>query len=175
MLKLLSDLTGQPVVSERDGTPAGRVRQPVFDAAKGKVLAYRLGGPAAMHGSGGAYVSTVDVRAYLDHGLVIAGPEIAQPLEDLPAVRRAVDAGIEPIGLRAETNKGKRLGKVDDLTIETEGHFLTKLHVKPPWWQPTGKGLIVPRSRVERFEPGRVVLRYDSDGSTAGLEPEVAA
>lgn len=170
MLKLLSDLADQPVVSEREGAPVGRVRRTVFDATKGKVLAYRIGG-----GSTGTYVSTVDVRAYLDHGLVIVGPEIAQPLDDLPTVRKAVEADVDPIGLRAETTKGKRLGKVDDATIETEGHFLTKLHIKPPWWQLTGKELIVPRSRVDRFEPKRVVLRYDNDGNTAELEPEAAA
>ena len=44
MLKLLSDLIGQPVISERDGAPVGRVRTAVFDGDKGKVLAYRLDG-----------------------------------------------------------------------------------------------------------------------------------
>lgn len=166
MLKLLSDLIGQPIISERDASPMGRVRSTVFDAAKGKVLAYRLGD---------TYVSTVDVRGYLDHGLVIAGAEVAQTLDDLPSILRAAEAGIEPVGLRAETNKGKRLGTVDDATIETDGHFLTKLHIKPRWWQLSGKELIVPRARVERFEPKRVVLRYDNGGSPAGLEPEVAA
>ncbi|HEY8108610.1 MAG TPA: PRC-barrel domain-containing protein [Patescibacteria group bacterium] len=168
MLKLLSDLAGQPVVSERDGAPVGRVREVVFDAAKGKVLAYRLAGPRD------AYLSTVDIRAYLDHGLVIAGAEVAAPLEDLPAVKRATEAGIRPIGLRAVTGKGKRIGTVDDATVETEGHFLTKLHIKPRWWQLSAKDLIIPRARVDRFERDRVVLRYDNDGSPAGLEPEIA-
>jgi sporulation protein YlmC with PRC-barrel domain len=169
MLKLLSDLIGQPVVSERDGASIGRVRSVAFDAEKGKVLAYRLAGSAD------SYVSTVDVRAYLDQGLVIAGPEVAGPLEDLPTVRKALESDINPIGLRAETTKGKRLGTVDDATIESEGHFLAKLHIKPPWWQLAGKELIIPRSRVDRFEPRRVVVRYDNGGSPAELEPEVAA
>ena len=170
MLKLLSDLVGQPVVSERDGTAIGRVQTVVFDAGKGKVVAYRFRGSAA-----DSYISTIDIRAYLDRGLVIAGAETAQSLDDLPSVRTVVESNIDPIGLRAETIQGRRLGRVDDATIETDGHFLTKLHIKPPWWQVTGKGLIIPHTRIVRFEPDRVVLRYDKDGNPAELEPEVAA
>lgn len=167
MLRLVSDLVGVPIVAEADGQALGRCTGIVFDSEKGKVLAFGL--------AGGRYVSTVDIRAYLSEGLIVGEINAAQPLDDLPTVQEAEKKGIRPVGVKAITAKGNRLGKVSDAELETDGHFIVKLHVKPPWWRPAGRDLIIPRERVVRYEPGRVVVRYDDGERPAAVEPEVAS
>ncbi|MDP9212277.1 MAG: PRC-barrel domain-containing protein [bacterium] len=168
MLFLLADIIGRPVIAIPDGTPLGKVADPVFDAARGKVVAYRLGGRTRR------LVSTVDVTTYLEDAVSVNGADAAQDAGDLPSIRPLLEEPVRLLGATVVTDAGRRLGRVKECTIETDGHFLTKLHVAPPIWRPAARELILPREAVIRFERKRVVVRYDEKVRPTELEPETA-
>ncbi len=169
MLILLTNVIGRPVVSGQDGAPVGKVAAAVFDGARGKLVAYRLA--TSRHER---FVSTVDVTAYLENAVTVTNAGVAQAAEDLPVLGKVLLERTDPIGCRAVTESGKRLGRVKECTFETDGHYLVKLHVSPPFWQLTRRDLIIPRERVLRFGRRQVVVRYDGKVRSAGLEPETA-
>ncbi len=168
MLKLLSTIVGQPVVSQRDAAPIGAVREAIADPASAKVIAYRVS-------LAPGFLATADVLAYLDAGLMIPDAEAIQAEDDLVRVKRLGDERTKLLGLNVVTEQGQRLGTVADALIETEGHFLVRLHVRPgfPGRLFTGER-IIPRERVVRMTAREVIVRYDGKARPVGAEPEIA-
>ncbi len=165
MLKLLSTVVGRPVLSQRDGGRLADVAAVVGDTDTAKVVAYR---------AGDGLVSTADVMAYLDEGLVVADGDAIQPEDELVRVARLGDRRTGFVGLKAVTEQGRRLGTVDDVLIETEGHFVARLHIRPPFpFRLFAGERIVPRERIVRMDARRVVVRYD-DKAPVSAEPEIA-
>ncbi|MEX1113400.1 MAG: PRC-barrel domain-containing protein [Patescibacteria group bacterium] len=168
MLFLLTDIIGRPVIAMPDGTPLGTIDEPVFDAARGKIVAYRLKGrPKHL-------LSTVDVSSYPEDAVGASGADVAQTADDLPAIKPLLERPVRLLGTTAVSESGKRLGRVKECTVETEGHFLAKLHIVPPLWRPAARELILPREAVLRFERKWVIVRYDGKVRPAEFEPETA-
>lgn len=167
MLKLLSTVIGRPVISHRDGRRVTNVAGVVGDSTTAKVVAYRVS-------NGPGLVSTTDILAYLDEGLVVADGDAIQPEDELIRVKRLADKRTGFLGLKVFTEQGKRLGVVDDVLIETDGHFLVRLHVRPSFpARLFARERIIPRERVIRMNHREVVVRYD-EKAPVSAEPEIA-
>lgn len=167
MLTLLSTIIGHPVISHRDGQRLTTVTGVVGDSATAKVVAYTVASEPGL-------LSTTDVLAYLDEGLVVQDAETLQPEDELVRVKRLGDTRTKFLGLKVFTEQGKRLGTVDDVLIETDGHFLTRLHVRPAFPARLFAGeRIIPRERVIKMSSREVVVRYD-EKAPVGAEPEIA-
>jgi sporulation protein YlmC with PRC-barrel domain len=167
MLRLLSTILDHRVIAQREARPIGKIKEIVFDPAKGKLVAYRLDTKPE-------YLSTVDVLGYLDDALVVPDQHVLQAEDDLVRVKQLAGNRTGLIGLKVISDKGKRLGSVGDAEIDTDGHFLAKIHVRPGWWQRLfTHALIIPREQIVKLTPDRVVVRYDVRARSAGVEPEI--
>lgn len=167
MLKLLSTIIGRPVISQRDGRRVTTVVEAVGDSATAKVVAYKIG-------AGPSLLSTTDVLAYLDDGLVVSDADALQPESELVRVKQLGDTRTKFLGSKVVTEQGKRLGTVNDILIETDGHFLIRLHVRPSWpARLFANERIVSRERIVRLSAREVVVRYD-EKAPVSAEPEIA-
>lgn len=166
MLKLLSTIVNHPLLSHRDGRSLTTLTSAVGDSANAKVVAYRVGGDQL--------VSTADILAYLDEGVVVNDADAVQPAKELVRVMRLGDQRTNFIGLKVFTEQGKRIGTVTDVLIETNGHFVARLHVRPPFPARLFAGdRIIPRERIIRMNAREAVVRYDEEAPVSA-EPEIA-
>lgn len=166
MLRLLSDILNQPIVAQNYG-PIGSVTEAVIDKDTGKVAAYRLK-------SGKKFLSTVDVMEYLDEGILVASTDAVQSLDDLVRVQKILRQGVHIIGLKVATEQRRRLGTVADCAVDTIGHYLAKLHVRPVWWERLlASERIIAREDIVRITSKQVVVRYDVKAKPAGAEAEI--
>lgn len=168
MLRLLSTIIGLPVISQRDSRALGVVKEPAADAAKGKIVAYELSRRPS-------YLSTTDILAYLDDGIVVQDDEVLQEEDDLIRLKQLGNDRTPLFGLKAVSDTGKKLGRISDVLIDTEAHLTTRLHIKPGGLRGLAAAeLIIPRERVIKMTAQEVIVRYDSGARSASAEPEVA-
>lgn len=168
MLRLLTTIIGLPVVSQRQGAPVAAIRATVCDPAAGKVIAYRVD-------TAPGFLATADILTYLDEGLVVTDREVIQSEDDLVRVKRLGADRTALIGLKAVDEHGRRVGTVSDVLLETEGHFVTKLHIRPGLFKRLFVSeRIIPRERVIKMTAREVTVRYDNEARPVGAEPEIA-
>lgn len=167
MLQLLSTLPGLPVIVEGTGQVAGTLQGWVLDPDTGKVGAYRL--------KDGRYLSPNDIRSYHPEGLLVGDENTPQPLEELVRIKELVGSAPNIMKLPVVTEPGERLGKVHDVAVETTGHFLAKLYVRPSLLgRLFTEERIFSREHIIRITSQQIVVRYDKDVPAPGVEPEVA-
>lgn len=168
MLRLLSTIISRPVIAQREGAAVAAVTEAVCDPAKAKVIAYRVD-------TAPGFVATSDILTYLDDGLTVSDRDAIQAEDDLIRVKRLGEQRTAVLGLKVVTEQRKRLGTVSDALIETDGHFLSRLHVRPRFPSSLfGSERIIPRERVVRMDSREVVVRYDGEARPVGAEPEIA-
>ena len=166
MLRLLSTIIGLTVISQRESQALGVIEEPAADATKGVIVAYRTSG----HPN---YLSTIDILAYLDEGIVVQDDSILQDEDDLVRLKRLGDNRTTILNLKVVSETGKRMGRVSDVLIDTTTHHVTRLHIKPGGLRRfTGTELIIPRERVIKMTAQEVIVRYDNGTRPAGAEPE---
>lgn len=171
MLKLLSNLRGQPVVAQQLGKPIGAIDDWVIDPERGQVVAFELTGRQERR-----FLSGVDIINHLDAGLVVAGEDALQSVDELVRVKKLIDDRCTLIGSKVVTEKGKRLGKVRDCLIDSAGLFIAKLYVQPNLLDRVfSEEMILPREHIVKMTPREVIVRYDMKASSPGIEPEIAS
>lgn len=167
MLTLLTTVIGSPILGQQEGTVLGKIREAIIEPDKGKIAAYRL--------ANGKFIVTVDVLSYLKDGVVVQSADAMQPDQDLARVKTLLKKNVPLLKLPVITDRGRKLGRISDCLFETDGHFIAKLHIRPPLWQRLFEAeLIIPREQIVRITPREVVVRYDVKAKAPGVEPEIA-
>ncbi len=172
MLRLLSKIHDLPVIPQTVGSPAGTIADYVLDPATGKIVAYELAGRQQAR-----FFSCVDVLRYFDDGILISDPSVLQPVDELMRVQKLLQPRVRLRKLKVVTEDGDTLGKAADCLIETTGHFVAKLYVRPSLPQRIfTENMIIPRERIVEISPKQIVVRHDSEVTApeGAIKPKVA-
>lgn len=147
MLVTASKLIGARILSMHAGGAIGRIVEPIVDPDTLKIIAFRLeGGPIPRTGANLLDVSSV--REYSSLGMVIDSiDELVDP-EDVVKIAKVLALNFSLIGLKVETKKGSKLGKVLDYTITSDNFTVQQLIVK----RPLHKSLVDPELTIHRKE-----------------------
>src|SRR5438552_2652665 len=122
---LATKLYSLQIMSLQTAEMVGIVEQPVMDADRLEIVALKCLGRGNRH----LVLPTKDIRQLaVDCILVNSEEELSEP-EDLVRLKPALEASIQLIGSRVETEMGRPLGKVEDYTFEPEEYKVIKLHV----------------------------------------------
>jgi uncharacterized protein YrrD len=62
---------------------------------------------------------------------------------------------IKILGAKAETESGKRLGRIEDFVFETQTRLMVKIYIRGGLFLPS---LILPAEGIVKIEKGRVVF-----------------
>ena len=147
MLIYSSKLIGTPVFSVQTGAPVGYVAQLIVNPDNLKIIAFRLEG--GIIGGGSANLLDVSsVREYSDLGIVIDDAEELVVADDVVRLQKVIALNFDLIGLKVETKKGSKLGKVVNYTLTSEDFMVQQVIVK----RPTIKALIDPELTIARRE-----------------------
>ena len=111
MLVYGSKLIGVPVLSVQTGAPVGYVAQPIVDPDTLKVIAFRLNGPLVDRAAANL-LDVSSVREYSELGMVIDDIEELVTPDDVVKIQKVLALNFDVVGLKVETKKGSKLGKV---------------------------------------------------------------
>lgn len=147
MLVSASKLIGTPVLSVQANGPIGRVANAIVDPDTLKIIAFRLEGGLVPR-VGANLLDIPSIREYSSFGMVIDNIDELVAPEDVIKIAKVLELNFNLIGLKVETKKGSKLGKVSDYTVTPDDFTIQQLIVK----RPAIKSFIDPELTIHRRE-----------------------
>lgn len=147
MLIYASRLIGAPILSVQAGGKIATISEIIINPDDLKIIAFRLSSPLIAKNSADI-LDAKSVREYSNFGLVIDGIDDLIEKDDVIKISKVLDLNFNLKGLKVETKKGSKLGKVEDYTVTTEDFLTQQLIVK----RPAIKGFIDPELTIPRKE-----------------------
>ena len=147
MLITTSKLIGTPILSMQAGGSIGRVSECIIDPDTLKIIAFRAeGGPIPRTGAN--LLTTSSIREYSNFGMVIDSADEFIDSEDVVKISKILALNFNLIGLKVESKKGSKLGKVMDYTVTSDDFVVQQLIVH----RPALKSFIDPELTIHRKE-----------------------
>lgn len=147
MLVYNSKLIGTPVLSLQTGAPVGFVKSSIVDPNDLKILAFRLDGHRMAKNSANI-LDVSSIREYSNLGIVIDSIEELVTPSDVIKIQKVLELNFDLIGLKVETKKRSKLGKLVDFTVTPEDFIVQQIIVH----RPTMKALVDPDLTISRKE-----------------------
>ena len=131
MLLTSSKILNTPILSLEVGGAIGQVSDIIIDPDTLKAIAFRLTGGIVPR-TGANYLDTSSVREYSPYGIVIdSADEFISP-DDVVKLSKVLQLNFSLIGLKVETKKHHKLGKVIDYTITSDNFSVQQIIIKRP-------------------------------------------
>ena len=169
MYSLESSLIGQPIISLQTGQLIAEVGRPILDIATLEVVAFTC--KVSGH-IGPMLVMTSDIRQYAADCIIIDDEdELAEP-EDIVRLGGDPRDPYSPLKKTVVADTGRKLGVVDDYSINLETSRVQKLYVKPNFWHSWAtSSMVIDRTQIIDIAPDKITVR-DATVTDSLLSPE---
>lgn len=147
MLVTASKLIGTPILSMQASGAIGRVSECIIDPDTLKIIAFRAEG-SPIPRTGANLLATSSIREYSNFGMVIDSADEFIDSEDVVKISKILALNFNLIGLKVESKKGSKLGKVTDYTVIPDDFVVQQLIVH----RPALKSFIDPELTIHRKE-----------------------
>lgn len=128
MLLLGERLLKTPVMSLQIGSKVAETLGPVIDPYSLTIIAYEVTGPLLDQQP--SYIRIADIRELSDIGMIIDHSDEFIGRNDVVKIRDLLDLEFHLVGMKVIDTRGKRLGKVEDYTIDTDSFVIQQLSVR---------------------------------------------
>lgn len=157
MYVLARQMMGLPVFSLQTGQTIATVASPILEPTQLEVVALRCNDQKNVDQP---VIMPVDVRQISSDGLIVDSEEALTDGADVVRLAPLLSSGSFPIGVAVVSDLGRKLGKVEEYTINLETYRLQKLHIKPALVQSLLSGsLIIDRSQIIDVKPNLITVR----------------
>jgi uncharacterized protein YrrD len=161
MLILGSRLLNSPVMSLQTGTRLASTIKPIIDPATLRILAYEVDGPLLTEKP--SFVRTDDIREYGRLGMIIDSTDELIGLEDVIRIQKIYTLQFPLIGIQVIDEHKRKLGKVDDYTLDTGDFLIQQLNVRRGFLKGiTDTGLLVNRSQILEINNTSIIVKAPS-------------
>ncbi len=142
------NLLNFPVLSLHVGGPIAKTSRAVIDPDTLKIIAYEVLPTNLLDEEAGNILETRDIREFANIGMIVDSSDTFVDRGDVIKLDKILDLNFDLIGLKVETKKGTKLGKVIDYTVNTDNFSIPQFIVK----RPAMKSLIDPELVISRKE-----------------------
>ena len=146
MLINSNKLISTPVLSVQTTDSIGSVSAPIINPDNFKIVAFYLSGGVVDKSTN--ILATSSIREYSKYGMVIDSIEELIGKSDVVKIEKIIDLHFELIGLKVETKKGSKLGKVSGFTFTSDDFTIQQIIVK----RPLVKSFVDPELTIHRSE-----------------------
>lgn len=161
MLLLGSRLIHTPVMSLQTGTRLAQTVRPIIDPSNLRILAYEVDGPLLAEKP--SFVRTADIREYGRLGMIINGNDELIALDEVIQIKKLFDLNFELLGLQVIDDQKRKLGKVDDYTLDTTDFVIQQINVRRGFLKGiTDTGLLVNRSQIIEINNTSIIVKAPS-------------
>ncbi len=171
MLVTSSKLIGTTVLSMQSAGPIGQISAIITDPDKLKIIAFQLSGPLVNRTEN--ILDVKSIREYSKYGMVIdSSDELIEPT-DVVRINEVMKLNFSLVGLKVETKKGSKLGKVTDFTVTDDNFSVQQLIVHRPLVKAfMDPELTIPRSEIVEITDYKVIVKNDEKTIRARAENE---
>ncbi len=158
MLILGSRLLNAPVMSLQTGTQLAQAVRPVIDPSNLHVVAYEVEGPLLNERP--SFIRTDEIREYGRLGMIVNSNDDIFGRDEIIKLKRVYDLSFPLVGLRFVDEHKRKLGKVEDYTLNTGNFLIEQINVRRGMLQRiTDTGFLVNRSQIIEINNVEVVVK----------------
>lgn len=170
MLVSGAKLINTPIMSMQTGAPVGFISAPIIDPDSLKIIAFRLTGPTLTNAN---IVPVNSIREYSSLGMIIDGAEELVAPGDVVKIDEVIALNFLLTGLKVETKKGSKLGRIEDYTLTIEDYVIQQLIVKRPALKAfIDPELVISRQEVVEVTDDKVVVKDEEKVLKSRAEKE---
>lgn len=161
MLILGSRLLNSPIMSLQTGAKLAQASKPLIDPATFRITAYEVDGPLLTQRP--SFISTQDIREYGRLGMIIDSSDELLALDDVIKIKQIYELRFSLIGIRVIDENKRKLGKVEDYTLDTDNFVIQQITVRRGFFQGiTDTGFLVNRSQIIEVSDDYIVVKSPS-------------
>lgn len=158
MLVLGTRLNETPVMSLQTGTRLATTGAPLVDPSNLKIVAFELEGPLLTEKP--SFLRVADIREMSGVGMIIDSTDELLGLDDVINIKKLYDLHFNLIGMNVIDEHNKKLGKVDNYTVETDSFVVQQLNVRHGIIRGfTDTGLLVHRSQITEINDTAIIVK----------------
>lgn len=159
MLVYASRLIGTPVLSVQAGGRIAVIAEPIIDPDNLKIIAFKLAGPLIAKSSANI-LDVRSIREYSNYGIVIDDIDELLEKDDVVKISDVLRLNFALNGLKVETKKGSKLGKIEDYTLTSEDFVVQQLIVKRPIIKSfIDPELTIPRKEIVEITDYKIIVK----------------
>ncbi|MDN5275503.1 MAG: hypothetical protein JWN33_152 [Candidatus Saccharibacteria bacterium] len=171
MLLLGSRILDKAVMSLQTGTRLASIKAPLIDPANLKIVAYVLEGPLLSEQP--SFLRTADVRELSSIGLIVDSSDEFVGMNDVIKLEELYNLGFSLIGMPVIDEMKRKIGKVEDYTIETESFVIQQLHIKRGILRGfTDTGALIHRSQIVEINDKNIIVHTTAKKLTPVMKNE---
>ena len=170
MLILGSSLRNTPVMSLQTGARLAVTENPLIDPATLKIVAYEVSGPLLTEHP--SLLRTADIREFGSIGMIIDSTDEIIGLDDVIKIKELHKLQFSLVGLTVYDDTKRKLGKVEDYTLETQSFVVQQLNVKRGFIKGlTETGLLISRTQIIEINNTSVIVKSSKIKVEPVMEP----
>lgn len=140
------------------GTQLAVAKNAIIDPSNLKIIAYEVEGPLLAERP--SFIRIADVRELSDVGMIIDGHDEFIGVKDVIVIEKIYELGFKLIGLSVIDESKRKLGKINDYSIDTSSFVIQQINV--------GRGLlkslaetelIIHRSQIVEINNEAIIVR----------------
>lgn len=168
MLVLNTQLQKIPIMSLQSGSSLGFITEAIIDPRKLQIVAYHTAGPRIVEPS---VLHTSDIREFGPLGLIVDSADSIMTLnEELIRLQEVIRLRFTLLGKTVQNEHKKRLGKVVEYTLETDGFYIQKLSVSQSVMKNLkSSNLLIHRSQIVEITDQKIIVRSATVKEEVGL------
>lgn len=159
-----SRLLGEKVLSIHVGGPIGQVGSMVFDPNDLKISAFKLTGSLIKPGDANLLESR-SVREFSNLGMIVDSADELVKQGEILALEEVMRLNFEVNGLKVESEKGAKIGRVVDFLVDENDFRILKLIVKRPIMKALmDPELVIDRSEITEVTDTKIIIKDENAG-----------
>lgn len=157
MLISALELKNGDIISLESGSTIGRTREPIVDPHNGKVLAFdvRVGFLTKR-----VILSSTDIIEWQHNALIVYGMNVLVEPTEIKRVFDLIKKRVRIIGKKALTQKGIKLGRVEDVYIDSTTGMIAKYNISHHIFANfIEEGRIIPANLVVKIDKKGIIFK----------------
>lgn len=157
MYILASEIENLPIISLQTGEAIAQLHRPVIDMSTLEVAAYRC---EALTGKQPLILMPRDIRQFATDGLLVDNEDELAQADEVVRMGPLIKQDFNPRGKAVVSDIGRRLGSVDDYSINLDSKRIQKLYLKQPFLRSwLGSNITIDRTQIIDVSPKKIVVR----------------
>ncbi|HVQ43659.1 MAG TPA: PRC-barrel domain-containing protein [Candidatus Saccharimonadia bacterium] len=157
MYTLESNLTGQPIISLQTGQAVAWIGEPLLTITALQVIAFTC---RVAPRSQAFLLMTRDIRQFAADCVIIDDEDDLTDPADIVRLKADLKDRYSPLGQSVIADTGRRLGSVEDYSINLDTNRVQKLHIRRPlFWGWFSPNLIIDRTQIVDITPSHITVR----------------
>lgn len=165
-------MIGHPVMSLQTGQPLAVLDAPIVNPENLKIVAFYVSGPLLDFNP--AVLFAEDIREFGEVGAIVDSSDNIMSPEGMVRLKQVINSGFELFGINVVEENGRKLGKVENYTLNPENFEIQQLYLKPTLMKSLSIAhLTVSRQQIIEIDNHKIVVKMPT--VRAKVAPKIIA